>query len=513
MELLLSVFMSFGLVADSELKVGDKICVMHDTIAIRDEQVLDKDVEAGSCCDIKAIDGDWIEILINEKPLRVRKDFVLRIDKAIEYWNAAIIRQPKEPDFYRSRARCFYVLEKYDAAMNDYQHCVALAPADTISHFRIATMYRMQKRYRDAICSLNVSIWRYPKYQQALCLRSELYVLLNESERAMEGLDQVVAIDSQNQRPYVTRAHIHQLHRDFKSAIEDYDKLIAIDPDGCHGEMYERRGECYASLKKYSQALLDADQAISLDPNSAKRYVGRARYRYYSGNLEGSITDANHAIQLDSKSHVAYIIRARSLQDLGKYELASADYGKVLELASDRKSRFLSYMNRAESYRSMGRWKEAISDFDEGIKIAPGFADGYSYRGLCYLHLGDSNRARVDLEYAIQIEPRSVNALCNLAVFLSSVDDFGFRDLDRAIEVATLACDASLWRNKRAVVVLSRLYEVSGNKEMAIKYRENAESIAPTKGSELPNIDDIFDNPENFVLKEPAATLHPLRRR
>ena len=51
-------------------------------------------------------------------------------------------------------------------------------------------------------------------------------------------------------------------------AIEDYDKVIELDPN--NAEAYNNRGSSYHSLGQNERATEDFDKAIELDPNNAE---------------------------------------------------------------------------------------------------------------------------------------------------------------------------------------------------------------------------------------------------
>jgi len=501
MELLLSVFMSFGLVADSELKVGDKICVMHDTIAVRDGQVLDKDVEAGSCCDIKAIDGDWIEIVIGEKPLRVRKDFVLPIDKAIEYWNAAIIRQPKEPDFYRSRGRCFYLLEKYDAALNDYQHCVALAPADAISHFRIASIQKISKRYKEASEASTLAIHFAPKDGRAFCLRGEVYFITKDLDRALDDVNQSIEMSPEYRRPYYIRAAIHQLRNEYVSAIKYFGDILESEPNGSKGQIFAARASCYIQLELYEQAMADLDKAIEFNRSSVDLFTMRAECRRLLNDFSGAVSDATCALRINENSPQIYLIRAKALESLGKTDDAIRDYERILKQSTDKKLLLTVYVNKSNLLGSAERWMESIIDLDRAIKIAPGIAELYSMRGRNYFQIKDFEKAAIDIERSLSLNPRSLVCLMNAAVFLSSSDNKELGHLKKAADLATTACEVSQWRDRRSVALLARICELAGKIELAEKYNKMANELPMQATLESRNIQKIFEDPSNFAAK------------
>lgn len=83
------------------------------------------------------------------------------------------------------------------------------------------------------------------------------------------------------------------------------------------------------------------------------------------------------------------------------------------------------------------RWSEAFSWFDAGLKRHPDSVRLLRERGGCHAMLGDSARARVDLDRAIQLSPRqaaSYNSRGYYLYMLSGDHRRAIADMDRAIK-------------------------------------------------------------------------------
>lgn len=61
---------------------------------------------------------------------------------------------------------------------------------------------------------------------------------------------------------------------DWKGAIKEYDKAIALNPN--HADAYYFRGGARANLKQYAAAIKDYNKAIRLNSDNVAAFVGRA---------------------------------------------------------------------------------------------------------------------------------------------------------------------------------------------------------------------------------------------
>lgn len=75
---------------------------------------------------------------------------------------------------------------------------------------------------------------------------------------------------------------------DFDRAIEKYTRCIPEVPESDHNLrtiVYSNRSQCYIKLKKYENAYMDADKALTYDPSHLKSIQRRGTASYYTGRF------------------------------------------------------------------------------------------------------------------------------------------------------------------------------------------------------------------------------------
>jgi tetratricopeptide (TPR) repeat protein len=82
----------------------------------------------------------------------------------------------------------------------------------------------------------------------------------------------------------------------------------------------------------------------------------------------------------------------------------------------------LAAMNR-------GDMRAALGKFDQIVKIAPGFAEGWNKRATVYYLIGDFSDSLHDIRKTLQLEPRHFGALSGRGLVLVQLDD-----MERALE-------------------------------------------------------------------------------
>ncbi len=219
-----------------------------------------------------------------------------------------------------------------------------------------------------------------------------------------------------------------------EAKINVYTEALATRPNA--KELYRGRGYSYEENKQYDLALKDFAKALELDSTDVGAYFGRAS-TYRSVSLEDkAIADYNRILQLDPKNSRAYSQRALIYKKQDDIDLALKDYLKAIELepkdrysinavghiyfGQDDLDKALEYFNKEieiapdhqNGYTSRGyvyvrqqKFDEAIADFSKALEIDAEYARGLNYmnRGNAYLQKGDNERARKDLEKAVEL--------------------------------------------------------------------------------------------------------------
>ena len=83
-----------------------------------------------------------------------------------------------------------------------------------------------------------------------------------------------------------------------KSAITDYTKALALDTDFPAARL--ERGQLFASLHRYDEAMADYDETIREMPSSDQAYVSRGIVWRELGDFDSSLADLTKALTLKS---------------------------------------------------------------------------------------------------------------------------------------------------------------------------------------------------------------------
>ena len=194
------------------------------------------------------------------------------------------------------------------------------------------------------------------------------------------------------------------------ASINAYSAKLAANPNLANA--YFGRALDYMLVQDFAEAIEDFNKVIELDPSFAMAYFNRAVVRYKRLEYELSQTDTyssqeqNNSINLSTASKQQSLVAPSADASTAKlkdnkrayeHELIVRDYDKVIQL---NPGYVYAYFNRGNLRCVQRDFRAAIEDYNEAIRRDPEFAEAYFNRGLTRLSLGDTDRGIADLSKA-----------------------------------------------------------------------------------------------------------------
>jgi tetratricopeptide (TPR) repeat protein len=184
--------------------------------------------------------------------------------------------------------------------------------------------------------------------------------------------------------------------------ITQEDKTIHIlNQQELVSEIYFCRGTVRYLSGRGTEAIVQYDRSIELNPQCARAYNNRGSARLILSEHTEAIADFNKAIALSPTYVSAYHNRANAYLDSEQYGKAIADYTHAIQL----NPRFgKAYLGRGFAHLALGDYSEAISDYTKAIAFDPGCGRTYYTRAIGYAHLGARQKAVQDMVRAVALD-------------------------------------------------------------------------------------------------------------
>ncbi len=260
--------------------------------------------------------------------------------------------------------------------------------------------------------------------------------------KAAEAYNKVVGYGAADSAVYLKLGNSTSGER----ALSSYTKAIELDPKNT--EAYFRRAAAYANRsyetaqpfgKKYSEkfsqlALNDYTKAIELDKSNVDNYLRRGDTYRDMGRYDLAIADYTKALTLKNSPYF-YLLRAVSYQNSKQYAKAVEDYTAALALDPPT-LKYDFYSGRADSYKALGQYDKALADYTTAIGTAPDSSQPYPQRAALYAKMKKSTRAEADFDTYLQKGGYANGRLLTRANFYEEHGQYkeALADYDRTIQ-------------------------------------------------------------------------------
>lgn len=298
--------------------------------------------------------------------------------------------------------------EDYAEAVQRYDRLVDPGNPDSLALYRRAVALDASGQTDKALDDYSAAIKADPKSSLAFLGRGVLLAVRKRAyDRAIEDFDKVLVIEPDNVEALVSRGDGFGQLGDLGRAMADLNRAVALAPDKAtvllaRGQIESRRGNLAGAARDY-------EAALKIDPRYAAALINLAAIRSMQGDSRAAVELLDQAIAIDPRNPLAFYNRGYAQFALKQYDKAIADYGSAIELDPGMG---LAYNNRALSRAVAGSdLVAALADSDQALKLLPLNLEVRDTRGFIYLKLGDPALALSEYNAALTIDPNRALSL------------------------------------------------------------------------------------------------------
>lgn len=199
-------------------------------------------------------------------------------------------------DVFVARGISYEGLGRPEAAIADYTTAISLQPKDPEAYYDRALSYEKIGDIPRALNDYGSAIWQNPKDADFFFRRGLIYLNMRRWDDAINDLTRSHDLDPKNAWPLANRGLAYAWKSDAAHSKQDFAAVRAIDPQNrvmLHGEglMYMFGGDLNAAVDRFSAA-------ISHDPSDAWSLQMRADAYQQMGDFDKAREDRGRLLQL-----------------------------------------------------------------------------------------------------------------------------------------------------------------------------------------------------------------------
>lgn len=196
--------------------------------------------------------------------------------------------------------------------------------------------------------------------------RADLYLQLQQPDRALADLNVAIVIDPQNARAYYLRGAAREALGDPRSALADLQKAQSL---GFADEpLFVMIGRSYLDISDLPHAIEAFDSALALKPDDVQTHYLRGLANYQGAHNYPALLDANAVLQAQPDHEDGLALRANIYLNLQRWDDAVADFKHVYALDPNNVD---ALFGLAVAYAGQHRDADAIVALKEYIQKAP----------------------------------------------------------------------------------------------------------------------------------------------
>jgi tetratricopeptide (TPR) repeat protein len=292
----------------------------------------------------------------------------------------------------------------------------------------VAVVFSIWTVQRNAVWASEESLWtdaieKAPNKSRPRVNLAQVFIGLEEHDRAIEYLTEALALDPQDALAHYNLAVVLQKEGKFDQAIDHYRQTLDARPND--PEAHNNLGSLLGDRGQVDEAVAHFRQAIRANP-----YYAEARY-----NLALYLERLGRADEAEMHYRVAFHLKpelrarrasqrtvadpeAERLFRLGNDFARQGDMGQAMShyrrAIAESADHAEAHANLAMLLDQAGRTEEAIVEYREVIRLEPEFAIAHNNLGYALERVGDLKGAIAQYHEALRLDPELTPARNNL---------------------------------------------------------------------------------------------------
>ncbi len=378
--------------------------------------------------------------------------------------------------------------KQYSEAVAACQRAIELKPKrkNLETWMSLGNSLQQLKQYPQALVSYNYLLQREPKYSQVLVHQCEIFLALDQYEKAINTCEKAIKIDGIWGRSSPAEAWKHRA-----IALGKLGKLEVAELEGLGQQNVAKERE----NQRIEDVINSYSQALKITPNSSFFLTKKCGLLIEIERYTEALENCELAIAVNENWETTTPAQALEHLLVARQEVATSDPLLVINSA-------------AEAEEIVKQLQNLVRFYEKILADNPDNAQAWTKQGIALQTLGQTERALTSYSRAIEIQPNYSLALVNQCELLNQLEQY---------ESALKACEAALeedldWGDMRpamawnqrstALAGLERYNDALGSANRAVALDEDYAEAWNNRGVILWHLGQLQQAQQQYELAE-----------
>lgn len=330
-----------------------------------------------------------------------------------------------------------------DAALNNLQEALRLAPNDPDAYVNLGKFYYFQGQIQQAIPLFEKALRLDPIGIDAHYFLANSFIRIDMVQQAITNYEAVIKHDPHHANAKLNLAMALVSIRDYVTALPYLAEAAALDPD--NAELQGHLAEAYLDLGITSSAIDQYNKALNLDPNRSTWQHNLAVLYLRDRQLDLAKQHFKLSLALEADNPTAqHMLQALESDGFTKSEIATAPASYISDLFDQYAGYYNKHVTDTLHYKVPAMLRQAISKHVTTATKQQNVLDLGCGTGLCGIYFSDlaGFLVGVDLSAEMLAQAKALDAydgLCR-ANIVETIPGYG-----RAVFDIVLAADVLVY--------------------------------------------------------------------
>jgi len=357
--------------------------------------------------------GDLYNLYVRQRKLTDAENILKR----------GLERNPKATVFASNLAWHYHAAGRSDEALRIIEHLKNIGRGTPRIYHTVGSLYMRLGRRDDAIRYYQEGIQAEPKesnyYRKRL---AESLITERKYSEAVKTIESVIKDDPKDAEARLLRGSLYLSTGNLDKAVTDLQEAVRTDLTNPVARYL--LGNALAEQGQYAIAIPELEKAMQLDPGHLQARLKLAQIQILIDQDEGAIKTTQNILEdLDVRNPSAQILHAIALRKLGRFDDARADIQRVLKAQPNSAE---AWLQLGELRLSAQNYKEAEQGFRRSYELNPRDTRGLLRIAEMYVGKSETAKAMQILRAESKKQPdnlqlrRSIGNICMTAKDYSS---------------------------------------------------------------------------------------------